>query len=137
VPPTQLDTKEDVEESEPSPHKDADMFSETASMTAPSQRSNVFDTDAESSITRDTSQITTPVDQQSKAESRPTSYQIPSYPPQPLQIPNAEGSPNSIGKKTRPESLLVESTEGSVILGIALVDFNHLVRMRFDVSLHK
>lgn len=56
------------------------------------------------------------------------------YPPPPLQKPDpresvasfASGS-TTYSKKARPESMLVRH-EGPLILGIALVDFNHLVR---------
>jgi hypothetical protein len=34
----------------------------------------------------------------------------------------------SSGKKTRPESVLISAGNGKLVLGIALVDFNHLVR---------
>lgn len=57
-----------------------------------------------------------------------------SYPPPPIQKPDpresvasfASGS-TSYSKKARPESMLV-THKGPLILGIALVDFNHLVR---------
>ena len=58
-----------------------------------------------------------------------------SYPPPPLQKPDssresvasfASGS-TSYSRKARPESMLV-THPGPLILGIALVDFNHLVR---------
>lgn len=38
-------------------------------------------------------------------------------------------------RKTRPESLLVPLPDGPIILGIALVDFNHLVRRNIRSSL--
>ena len=65
-----------------------------------------------------------------------------SYPPPPIQKPDprqsvasfASGS-TTYSKKARPESMLVMHS-GPLILGIALVDFNHLVRVprRADMS---
>lgn len=57
-----------------------------------------------------------------------------SYPPPPVQKPDpresvasfASGS-TTYSKKARPESMLIQQ-KGPLILGIALVDFNHLVR---------
>ncbi|KAI0712430.1 transport protein Avl9-domain-containing protein [Earliella scabrosa] len=40
----------------------------------------------------------------------------------------------SYSKKARPESLLVQPTKGKLVLGIALVDFNHLVGPKIDFS---
>ncbi|KAI0715621.1 transport protein Avl9-domain-containing protein [Cerioporus squamosus] len=40
----------------------------------------------------------------------------------------------SYSKKARPESLLVQPTKGPLVLGIALVDFNHLVGPKIDFS---
>ncbi|KAH9924315.1 transport protein Avl9-domain-containing protein [Epithele typhae] len=40
----------------------------------------------------------------------------------------------SYSKKARPESLVVQSTKGPLVLGIALVDFNHLVGPKIDFS---
>lgn len=37
-------------------------------------------------------------------------------------------SSTSYSKKARPESLIVQPTKGPLVLGIALVDFNHVVR---------
>lgn len=62
---------------------------------------------------------------------------LPTYPP---SKPNRDdrGSLSSIAsgssRKTRPESLLVTLPDGPLILGIALVDFNHLVLVEFLVS---
>ena len=40
----------------------------------------------------------------------------------------ATGSSNGAGgRKTRPESMLIEPPDGPLVLGIALVDFNHVV----------
>ena len=62
----------------------------------------------------------------------PSSSKV-SYPPPPVQKPDpresvasfASGS-TTYSKKARPESMLVKH-QGPLILGIALVDFNHLV----------
>ncbi|RDX53517.1 hypothetical protein OH76DRAFT_1399439 [Lentinus brumalis] len=40
----------------------------------------------------------------------------------------------SYSKKARPESLLVQPSKGPLVLGIALVDFNHLVGPKIDFS---
>jgi hypothetical protein len=56
-----------------------------------------------------------------------------SYPPQPIQKPDSRASVASFAsssttysKKARPESILVDHNS-PIVLGIALVDFNHLV----------
>ena len=133
VPSYRADTKDstatpDADTSSSAPlRKDIDVFSDTASVTAPSQKPNVFDTDAESSMTRETSSSS--VLTESQTVSRPTSTTRSAYPPPPLQIADDQVSITSTSaKKARPESLLVTNSEGAVIIGIALVDFNHLVR---------
>ncbi|TBU44434.1 transport protein Avl9-domain-containing protein [Dichomitus squalens] len=40
----------------------------------------------------------------------------------------------SYSKKARPESLIVQPTKGPLVLGIALVDFNHLVGPKIEFS---
>ncbi|GJE91600.1 late secretory pathway protein AVL9 [Phanerochaete sordida] len=64
-----------------------------------------------------------------------------SYPPPPLQKPDssrasiasfASGS-TSYSRKARPESMLVTHT-GPLVLGIALVDFNHLVGPKIEFA---
>lgn len=56
----------------------------------------------------------------------------PIYPPKPVQASRAStfstASESSYSKKARPESMLPEP-KGPLVLGIALVDFNHIVRM--------
>ncbi|KZT27431.1 hypothetical protein NEOLEDRAFT_1060681 [Neolentinus lepideus HHB14362 ss-1] len=62
------------------------------------------------------------------------------YPPPPL--PSAGGDSvtsfssrsSSYSKKARPESTIFEATAGPLILGIALVDFNHLVGPKIEFS---
>ncbi|KAI0772283.1 transport protein Avl9-domain-containing protein [Irpex lacteus] len=63
-----------------------------------------------------------------------------SYPPPPLQKPDSRGSvasfassSTSYSKKARPESVLVNH-DGPIVLGIALVDFNHLVGPKIEFS---
>ncbi|KAI0073472.1 hypothetical protein K474DRAFT_196478 [Panus rudis PR-1116 ss-1] len=61
-----------------------------------------------------------------------------SYPPPPIQQPVAPPGTadaesvtslsSSYSKKARPESLLVNLPSGRLVVGLALVDFNHLVR---------
>ncbi|KAF8516315.1 transport protein Avl9-domain-containing protein [Hysterangium stoloniferum] len=41
-------------------------------------------------------------------------------------------SSSASGRKTRPESMLLEPTDGPLVLGIALVDFNHIVGPRIE-----
>lgn len=72
-----------------------------------------------------------------------TSFVTPSsYPPPPRQSPDPRGSVASFAsgstsasysKKVRPESMLVQYT-GPLILGIAVVDFNHLVGPKIEFS---
>lgn len=56
------------------------------------------------------------------------------YPPPPLQAASSRESVQSFAtsgssrsRKTRPESMLPGAHDGPIVLGIALVDFNHLV----------
>ncbi|KAG6332000.1 hypothetical protein ID866_7085, partial [Astraeus odoratus] len=60
------------------------------------------------------------------------------YPPTPSsQTTDAESftsATSSYSKKARPESMLLQPPEGALILGIALVDFNHLVGPRIEFS---
>lgn len=66
-----------------------------------------------------------------------------SYPPPPLQKPQRPSSfasasshfssSTTYSKKARPESMLVSHT-GPLVLGIALVDFNHLVGPKIEFS---
>lgn len=76
----------------------------------------------------------------SRSPSLPQSPPTATYPPKPVQQPMSDRqsiasfATNSSGattysKKARPESLLVQMPEGRLVLGIALVDFNHLVRL--------
>ncbi|PSR70819.1 hypothetical protein PHLCEN_2v13260 [Hermanssonia centrifuga] len=62
-----------------------------------------------------------------------------SYPPPPIQTPDPRksiasfASGSSYSKKVRPESMLV-THKGPLVLGIALVDFNHLVGPTIEFS---
>ena len=80
-----------------------------------------------------------------QAVSPPPSSRM-SYPPPPLQKPDASresvssfaSGSTSYSKKARPESMLV-THQGPLVLGIALVDFNHLVCLFISthtISLH-
>mgnify|MGYP001416534381 CR=1 FL=1 len=53
----------------------------------------------------------------------------PTYPPAPHQDDTASiaSFTSSSSKKARPESLLMDLPAGQLVLGVALVDFNHLV----------
>lgn len=61
-----------------------------------------------------------------------------SYPPPPLsagmQSAASFETSTSYSKKARPESMLVQPTKGPLVLGIALVDFNHQVRTQSTYS---
>ena len=61
---------------------------------------------------------------------------IPTYPPRTLSADRQSvlSTASSLGRKTRPESLLVTAPSTRLILGIALVDFNHLVGPRIEYS---
>ncbi|EPQ50978.1 hypothetical protein GLOTRDRAFT_141142 [Gloeophyllum trabeum ATCC 11539] len=62
------------------------------------------------------------------------------YPPPPLPSASRESvtsfssRSSSYSKKARPESTIFEVTSGPLILGIALVDFNHLVGPKIEFS---
>lgn len=53
------------------------------------------------------------------------------YPPTPssvtTDVDSFTSAASSYSKKARPESMLLQPPEGPLVLGIALVDFNHLV----------
>ena len=58
--------------------------------------------------------------------------QLPTYPPTPLHRESSlslSSFASASSRKTRPESLIVPEPTGPLILGIALVDFNHLVAL--------
>lgn len=69
---------------------------------------------------------------------------IPTYPPMPIREPSTPrsrggsesvtsfASGSSYSKKARPESTLLDPQTGPLVLGIALVDFNHLVGPRIE-----
>ncbi|KAI0317619.1 transport protein Avl9-domain-containing protein [Amylostereum chailletii] len=62
------------------------------------------------------------------------------YPPPPIQGTGRESvtsfgtSESSSSRKARPESVLVDGRAGPLVLGIALVDFNHQVGPRIEFS---
>ncbi|VDC01310.1 unnamed protein product [Peniophora sp. CBMAI 1063] len=63
------------------------------------------------------------------------------YPPPPLQPASSRESVQSFAtsgssrsRKARPESMLPGAHDGPIVLGIALVDFNHLVGPRIEFS---
>ncbi|KAF9465242.1 transport protein Avl9-domain-containing protein [Collybia nuda] len=63
---------------------------------------------------------------------------LPTYPPSPPSGDDrisVSSFASSSSRKTRPESLLVNLPNGPLILGIALVDFNHLVLQGFELRL--
>ncbi|KAF7987032.1 hypothetical protein HWV62_147 [Athelia sp. TMB] len=69
---------------------------------------------------------------------------LPTYPPTPIQqetagTPRAETASissfaSNSSRKARPESTLLQPAAGPLVLGIALIDFNHLVGPRIEYS---
>ncbi|PFH49967.1 hypothetical protein AMATHDRAFT_86115 [Amanita thiersii Skay4041] len=60
---------------------------------------------------------------------------LPTYPPAPLHRDSTlslSSFASSSSRKTRPESLLVNIPDSPLVLGIALVDFNHLVGPKIE-----
>ncbi|KAK2465397.1 hypothetical protein APHAL10511_002751 [Amanita phalloides] len=63
--------------------------------------------------------------------------QLPTYPPTPIRRESSvslSSFASTSSRKTRPESLIVPQTSGPLVLGIALVDFNHLVGPKIEYS---
>jgi hypothetical protein len=93
--------------------------------------SPVFDTDVESHETRETSVSPTPDQSMGSSFTQVPSAMAMSYPPPPLGVvdPEVESTTSSLSyaRKDRPESLIIDLKSGPLILGVALVDFNHLV----------
>ncbi|KAG8983671.1 late secretory pathway protein avl9 [Tulasnella sp. 427] len=90
----------------------------------------LHDDDSEVSLPDAMTSTITPV--ASTAPSRPASIPSPSPTPQ-LNRASTASSTSSLGKKVRPDSLIVKS-DGPLILGIALVDFNHSVGPRVEMA---
>lgn len=68
-------------------------------------------------------------DEHAKDES--VSIPLPTYPPPPHRDDTAsiaESFTSTSSRKARPESLLMSIPDGQLVLGVALVDFNHVVR---------
>ncbi|PIL22736.1 hypothetical protein GSI_15429 [Ganoderma sinense ZZ0214-1] len=65
--------------------------------------------------------------------SPPSSTSLPSKSDRESVASFGSGS-TSYSKKARPESLIVQPTKGPLVLGIALVDFNHLVGPKIEFS---
>ncbi|TEB23002.1 hypothetical protein FA13DRAFT_1740492 [Coprinellus micaceus] len=59
------------------------------------------------------------------------SIPLPTYPPPPRQDDTASIASTS-SRKARPESLLMSLPDGQLVLGVALVDFNHVVGPRIE-----
>ncbi|KAI0685340.1 transport protein Avl9-domain-containing protein [Cytidiella melzeri] len=75
-----------------------------------------------------------------KGERTPATPSTARYPPPPVQKADSRASLASFGsgstsysKKARPESVLIDH-DGPIVLGIALVDFNHLVGPKIEWS---
>jgi hypothetical protein len=60
----------------------------------------------------------------------PKEFKSPTYPPTPPRDDTMSISSfaSTSSRKTRPESLIIAPTNDPMVLGVALVDFNHLVR---------
>lgn len=78
-----------------------------------------------------------------KTPTTPYSSTLPTYPPTPFAgtpiRPDTDSitsfaSTSSTSRKTRPESTLVHPHAGPLVLGVALVDFNHLQGPRIEFS---
>ncbi|KAF9527500.1 transport protein Avl9-domain-containing protein [Crepidotus variabilis] len=71
-------------------------------------------------------------------ESTPREFQPVTYPPKPPKTADDAISISSFAstssRKARPESLLIQPSNDPLILGVALVDFNHLVGPRIEYS---
>lgn len=123
------------------PPGETELLSETDSLAGTSTTSNVLEHDADQLENRDSpiSSATPsllnyaskagPSDFPSRDTSESTSLKSSmetTYPP-PSQASEDEVSRSDSPRKARPESLLVDTMTGPLILGVALVDFNHLV----------
>ncbi|KAJ7105491.1 transport protein Avl9-domain-containing protein [Mycena crocata] len=66
----------------------------------------------------------------------PKDHIMPTYPPSPPRgdTESIASVASGSSRKTRPESMLVLPTDRPLVLGIALVDFNHLVGPRIEYS---
>ena len=60
----------------------------------------------------------------------PKEFKSPTYPPTPPRDDTMSISSfaSTSSRKARPESLIIAPTNDPLVLGVALVDFNHLVR---------
>ncbi|KAF8158015.1 transport protein Avl9-domain-containing protein [Crassisporium funariophilum] len=67
----------------------------------------------------------------------PTEFKPPTYPPTPPNRDDAmsvSSFASGSSRKARPESLLIAPSTDPLVLGVALVDFNHLVGPRIEYS---
>lgn len=113
------------------PLRETEDASEKASI-MDDANNHVFDTDAESHATRETSLSPTPEQSSSSSFTQVPSAMAMSYPPPPFVTvvdPEIASTVSSLSyaRKDRPESLIIDLKSGPLILGVALVDFNHLV----------
>ncbi|KZS96061.1 hypothetical protein SISNIDRAFT_483460 [Sistotremastrum niveocremeum HHB9708] len=130
------------------PPGETELLSETDSLAGTSTTSNVLEHDTDELETRDSpiSSATPsllnyaskagPSDLPSHDTSESTSLQSSvetTYPP-PSQASVDESSRSGSPRKARPESLLIDSMTGPLILGVALVDFNHLIGPQIEWS---
>ncbi|KAF6747430.1 transport protein Avl9-domain-containing protein [Ephemerocybe angulata] len=81
-----------------------------------------------------TENVSASTNSQSVYSEEPTTTALPTYPPPRIQDDTASiaSFASTSSKKARPESLLMTLPEGQLVLGVALVDFNHLVGPRIE-----
>ena len=65
----------------------------------------------------------------------PKEFKSPTYPPSPTRddAMSISSFASTSSRKARPESLIIAPTNDPMVLGVALVDFNHLVRFLHQI----
>lgn len=71
---------------------------------------------------------TSPQPGPSKTNATPVTYP-PTFPSDTADVDSLTSAASTYSRKARPESMLLQPPAGPLVLGIALVDFNHLVRL--------
>ena len=87
--------------------------------------------DARNSVSEDDNLSLHLEERQATSMSPPPEFKPVTYPPSPPNRDDAmsvSSFASTSSRKARPESLLITPTNDPLILGVALVDFNHLVR---------
>lgn len=67
--------------------------------------------------------------EQPKTHTPPTTYPPPSASTDTADLDSITSAASTYSRKARPESMLLQPPNGPLVLGIALVDFNHLVSL--------